>query len=90
VVEAAVLPTVGYVAGPAETAYLGEVGPLFESHGITQPMVFPRFSVQLVERKVAKVLEKLSLEPTDARPSAARGRRRTSCAARHPKPSGRR
>ena len=64
VVEAAVLPTVGYVAGPAETAYLGEIGPLFESHGIAQPMVFPRFSVTLVERKVAKVLEKLSLEPT--------------------------
>jgi bacillithiol biosynthesis cysteine-adding enzyme BshC len=64
VVEAAVFPTVGYVAGPAETAYLGEVGPLFESHGITQPMVFPRFSVMMVERKVAKVLEKLALEPT--------------------------
>jgi bacillithiol biosynthesis cysteine-adding enzyme BshC len=64
VVEAAVLPTVGYVAGPAETAYLGEVGPLFQSHGIAQPMVFPRFSVMMVERKIGKVLEKLSLEPT--------------------------
>jgi bacillithiol synthase len=64
VVEAAVLPTVGYVAGPAETAYLAEIGPLFTAHGIAQPMVFPRFSVTLVERKVAKVLEKLSLEPT--------------------------
>jgi bacillithiol biosynthesis cysteine-adding enzyme BshC len=63
VVEAAVLPTVGYVAGPAETAYLGEVGPLFEGHGIVQPLVFPRFSVMMIERKVAKVLEKLALEP---------------------------
>lgn len=63
VVEAAVLPTVGYVAGPAESAYLGEVGPLFRSHGIAQPMVFPRFSVTMIERKVGKVLEKLSLEP---------------------------
>jgi bacillithiol biosynthesis cysteine-adding enzyme BshC len=64
VVEAAVLPTVGYVAGPAETAYLGETAPLFASHGIAQPMIFPRFSVMMVERKVGKVLEKLALEPT--------------------------
>lgn len=64
VVEAAVLPTIGYVAGPAETAYLGEIGPLFESHWIVQPLVFPRFSVTLIERKVGKVLEKLSMEPT--------------------------
>jgi bacillithiol biosynthesis cysteine-adding enzyme BshC len=61
--EAAALPTVGYVAGPAETAYLGEAAPLFEGHGITQPVVFPRFSVMMVERKVGKVLEKLALEP---------------------------
>ncbi|MSR35543.1 MAG: bacillithiol biosynthesis cysteine-adding enzyme BshC [Gemmatimonadetes bacterium] len=64
VVEAAVLPTVGYVAGPAESAYLAEVGPLFASHGIAQPMVFPRFSVMMVERKIGKVLEKIALEPT--------------------------
>jgi bacillithiol synthase len=55
---------VGYVAGPAESAYLGEVAPLFEGHGIAQPLVFPRFSVMMVERKVGKVLEKLSLEPS--------------------------
>jgi bacillithiol biosynthesis cysteine-adding enzyme BshC len=65
VAEAAALPTIGYVAGPAETAYWAEVGALFESHGIAQPMVFPRFSVMMVEKKVAKVLEKLSLQPTD-------------------------
>ena len=69
VVEAHVLPTVGYVAGPAETAYLAETGPLFESQRVVQPMVFPRFSVTLLERKIAKVLEKLSLEPSSlARP----------------------
>ena len=63
VVEAAALPTVGYVAGPAETAYIAELGPLFASHQVVQPMVFPRFSVTLVERKIAKVLDKLALDP---------------------------
>ncbi len=62
VVEAAALPTLGYVAGPAETAYFAELGPLFASHGVAQPIVFPRFSVTMVERKVGKVLEKLGLE----------------------------
>ena len=62
VVEAATLPTLGYVAGPAETAYLAQLAPLFASHGIAQPMVFPRFSATMVERKVGKVLEEFSLE----------------------------
>ena len=62
VVEAATLPTLGYVAGPAETAYLAQLAPLFASHGVDQPMVFPRFSAALVERKVGKVLDKFSLE----------------------------
>ena len=62
VVEAATLPTLGYVAGPAETAYLAQLAPLFASHGVVQPIVFPRFSATMVERKVGKVLEKFSLE----------------------------
>lgn len=63
VVEAATLPTVGYVAGPGETAYLAQLSPLFTSHGVPQPVVFPRLSATLVEAKIAKVLEKFSLEP---------------------------
>ena len=62
VVEAATLPTLGYVSGPAETAYLAQLAPLFASHGVSQPIVFPRFSATMVERKVGKVLEKFSLE----------------------------
>jgi bacillithiol biosynthesis cysteine-adding enzyme BshC len=62
VVEAATLPTLGYVSGPAETAYLAQLAPLFVSHGVSQPIVFPRFSATMVERKVGKVLDKFSLE----------------------------
>jgi len=62
VVEAATLPTLGYVAGPGETAYMAQLAPLFASHGVDQPIVFPRFSVTMVERKIGKVLEKFSLE----------------------------
>ncbi len=62
VVEAAVFPTLGYVAGPGEAAYLAQVAPVFEGHGIPQPLVVPRFSGEVVERKVGKVLEKFSLD----------------------------
>ena len=63
VVEAAVLPTVGYVAGPGESAYHAQLAPLFEAHDLLQPLVFPRLSATLIEGKIAKALDKLGLEP---------------------------
>lgn len=64
VVEAAVLPTVAYVAGPGETAYFAQLGPLFEAHGVAMPAIVPRLSVTVIESKVRKVLDKFGLEPT--------------------------
>jgi bacillithiol synthase len=61
VVESAVFPTLAYVAGPGEVRYLAQTGPLFEAHEVGMPLVYPRLSVTLVERRVAKVLEKFSL-----------------------------
>lgn len=62
VVEAAVFPTVAYVAGPGEMAYFAQLQPLFDAHGIHMPVIHPRHSVTVVESKVAKVLEKFDLE----------------------------
>ena len=63
VVESAVFPTLAYVGGPGEVRYLGQTGCLFEAHGVGMPLVYPRLSVLLVERKVAKVLDKFELDP---------------------------
>jgi bacillithiol synthase len=65
VVEAAVFPTLSYVAGPGEAAYLPQTVPLFQRHGVAMPIPHPRASLMLVEGKVAKVLEKFSLELDD-------------------------
>lgn len=65
VVESAVFPTVAYVGGPGETRYLAQTGCLFEAHGVGMPVVFPRFSVTLIEGKVRKVLDKFGLEEAD-------------------------
>lgn len=61
VVESALFPTVAYVAGPSEVSYFAQIGCLFEAHGIQAPVVFPRFSVTLIESKVRKVLDRSGL-----------------------------
>lgn len=56
------LPTIAYVAGPAEIAYFAQLKPVYEYFGVTMPVIFPRASVTIVEEKVQKVLEKYSLD----------------------------
>jgi len=65
VVEARVLPTLCYVAGPGEAAYLPQTEPLFRAHGVTRPVTHPRVSLSVMEGKVTKVLEKFSLKLDD-------------------------
>jgi bacillithiol synthase len=70
VVEAAVLPTVAYVGGPGEIAYLAQAGALFESHGVAAPVAFPRFSVRVVPEDVARDRVELGLDEGElARPA---------------------
>ncbi|PSQ68750.1 MAG: bacillithiol biosynthesis cysteine-adding enzyme BshC, partial [Bacteroidetes bacterium QH_2_67_10] len=59
------LPTAAYVAGPAEVAYHGQLGGVYEEAGVERPLVYPRASVTLLEGKVAKVLKKFDLGPAD-------------------------
>ncbi len=65
VVEARVLPTVAYVGGRAELAYLRQVGPLFTHLAVPRPAAAPRLSGALIEAKVEKALERYRLEPAD-------------------------
>jgi bacillithiol synthase len=62
VVEAHILPTLAYVAGPGEASYLAQTAPLFEAHDVHRPLVYPRFSGDVLEGKVQKVLEKFDLD----------------------------
>ncbi|MBI2429286.1 MAG: bacillithiol biosynthesis cysteine-adding enzyme BshC [Ignavibacteriales bacterium] len=56
------LPTIAYVAGPAEIAYFAQLKPVYEYFSVTMPIIYPRASVTIVEEKVQKVLEKYSLD----------------------------
>jgi len=69
VVESHLFPTLAYVGGPSEVAYFAQIGCLFRAHGVPMPLVLPRHSVQIVEAKVRKVLEKFRLDAEElARP----------------------
>lgn len=62
VVESIVFPTLSYVGGPGEMAYFGQLGAYFAAHGVTMPVVFPRWAAAPVEAKVRKVLDKFGLD----------------------------
>jgi bacillithiol synthase len=55
------LPTLSYVAGPSEIAYLAQVGPLYGELGMKMPIIFPRSSFSIIEKKTNKVLQKYRL-----------------------------
>lgn len=65
IVSNVVFPTIAYVGGPAEVSYYAQIGCLFEQHGVPMPLVVPRASLELVEHKVQKVLDKFGLGVED-------------------------
>ncbi|MGQ0561420.1 MAG: bacillithiol biosynthesis cysteine-adding enzyme BshC [Gemmatimonadota bacterium] len=65
VVASEIFPTLAYVGGPAEISYFAQIGCLFELHGVPMPLVYPRASVDVIEHKVRKVLDKFALTVDD-------------------------
>jgi bacillithiol biosynthesis cysteine-adding enzyme BshC len=51
------LPTAGYVGGPAEIAYHAQIGPSYAHFGIPRPPLVPRPSLTVVEAAQARALE---------------------------------
>jgi bacillithiol biosynthesis cysteine-adding enzyme BshC len=72
VVERALLPTVGYMAGPSETAYFTQCTAVAAVLEVAAPLALPRWSGMVVPDDVAAALASLSLAPGDLRdPHAA-------------------
>jgi bacillithiol biosynthesis cysteine-adding enzyme BshC len=61
VVEAAVVPTVAYVGGPGELAYLPQTAPLFAALVVPRPLSVPRLSGFVVEARTRKTLDRFGL-----------------------------
>jgi len=61
VIEAALLPTVAYVAGPGELRYLPQAAPIYEVLGVEPQVPVPRWTGSVIESRTAKILDKYAI-----------------------------
>jgi bacillithiol biosynthesis cysteine-adding enzyme BshC len=61
------LPTLAYVAGPNELAYLAQIGQLYRHFGLPMPLIAPRASFTVVERPHARFMERYGVKLTELR-----------------------
>ncbi|MES1254306.1 MAG: bacillithiol biosynthesis cysteine-adding enzyme BshC [Acidobacteriota bacterium] len=72
VVQDTLFPTVCYVAGPSELAYLGQLRTVYAHFGVPMPLIYPRASATLVDSAALRFMLKYdvpleSLQPQDDR-----------------------
>ncbi len=61
VVQDALFPTVCYVAGPNELAYLAQLKPIYERFGVPEPLFVPRATATLLDSAAARFLSRYGL-----------------------------
>ncbi|HEY7285998.1 MAG TPA: bacillithiol biosynthesis cysteine-adding enzyme BshC [Vicinamibacterales bacterium] len=73
VVQDTIFPTICYVAGPNELAYLGQLRGVYSHFGVPMPLMYPRASATLVDSAAARFLNryKMPLEALQAQDEAA-------------------
>ncbi|MCP4728048.1 MAG: bacillithiol biosynthesis cysteine-adding enzyme BshC [bacterium] len=59
------LPTIAYVAGPSELAYMGQLKKLYSLQGLTMPVIYPRWSGTLIDKRTKKTIEQLEFKVSD-------------------------
>jgi len=61
IVEETLFPTVCYVSGPNELAYLAQLRKVYEHFGVPMPLFYPRSSATILDSASARFLEKYDL-----------------------------
>jgi len=61
IVEDALFPTVSYVSGPNELAYLAQLRGVYDHFGVPMPLVYPRASATVLDSASARFLAKYDL-----------------------------
>ncbi|MFH5885363.1 bacillithiol biosynthesis cysteine-adding enzyme BshC [Halalkalibaculum sp. DA3122] len=56
------VPTLGYVAGPGELAYYGQMKKMYELFERSMPAIFPRMSATIIEPAISRILDELPFE----------------------------
>jgi bacillithiol biosynthesis cysteine-adding enzyme BshC len=56
IVQDTIFPTICYVAGPSELAYLGQLRGVYDHFGVPMPLTYPRASATLIDAPVLRFL----------------------------------
>jgi bacillithiol synthase len=68
IVQDTLFPTICYVAGPSELAYLGQLAGVYEHFGLPMPLIHPRATATLADSATARFLTKYSVALEDLQP----------------------
>jgi uncharacterized protein YllA (UPF0747 family) len=60
-----ILPTVAYVGGPSEVAYFAQIKDAYDFYETPMPVIYPRTSITIIEKRVETFLEKNKLKILD-------------------------
>ena len=73
VVQDTLFPTICYVAGPNELAYLGQLRAVYAHFGVPMPLIYPRASATILDSAALRFITKykLPLEALQAQDEAA-------------------
>jgi bacillithiol biosynthesis cysteine-adding enzyme BshC len=67
IVQDTLFPTIAYVAGPSELAYLGQLRDVYESFGVPMPLMVPRTTATLLDSGATRFLGKYRVPFQDLR-----------------------
>lgn len=67
IVQDTLFPTICYVAGPSELAYLGQLRGVYEQFGVPMPLMFPRTTATLLDSGATRFLTKYNVPFEDLR-----------------------
>lgn len=62
IIQDKLLLTLGYVAGPGELAYYGQMRSLYGEFDLQMPPIFPRFTATIIESGISRIIEKLPFQ----------------------------
>ena len=68
IVQDTLFPTICYVAGPSELAYLGQLREVYDHFGVPMPLIQPRATATLVDSATYRFLTKYDVQLDDLQP----------------------
>lgn len=55
------LPVLCSICGPGEVSYMAQLKSVYSLYGLRMPVIYPRFSATIIEKKIKKLLVKLEI-----------------------------